>query len=64
MRIMLLFVPVLAFILNIFGLMRIIPPYFTIPLLFISIYVTVYFYQSKKQFKGFKPSNRRRSRFI
>ncbi|GAE94290.1 hypothetical protein JCM21714_3434 [Gracilibacillus boraciitolerans JCM 21714] len=54
MRLLLLILPLFALILNIFGLMRLIPLYFTIPLLFASIYMTVYFFYDKKQFKGFR----------
>ncbi|WP_187371055.1 hypothetical protein [Gracilibacillus massiliensis] len=53
MRLLLVILPIFAFILNIFGLMRLIPLYFTIPLLFATIYMTVYSFQNKKQFKGF-----------
>ncbi|WP_205317671.1 hypothetical protein [Oceanobacillus zhaokaii] len=31
-----------SFVLNILGLMQLIPLYFTLPLLFISIYLTIY----------------------
>ncbi|UOQ46935.1 hypothetical protein MUN88_12625 [Gracilibacillus caseinilyticus] len=54
MKILLLLIPVFAFFLNIFGLMRLIPPYITVPLLFFTIYFTVYFFHHKKQFKGFQ----------
>ncbi|MDX8045797.1 hypothetical protein SH601_07315 [Gracilibacillus sp. S3-1-1] len=53
MKLLLIILPLFAFILNIFGLMRLIPLYFTIPLLFITIHTTLYFWQDKKQFKGF-----------
>ncbi|WP_162840587.1 MULTISPECIES: hypothetical protein [Gracilibacillus] len=58
MKLLLWLIPLFAFILNIFGLMQMIPLYLTIPLLFISIYTTIYFYQHKKSFKGFKSLTR------
>lgn len=52
-KLLLLIIPLFAFVLNIFGLMQLIPRILTVPLLFISIYMVVYIYYDKKQFKGF-----------
>ncbi|SER87020.1 hypothetical protein SAMN04487944_111134 [Gracilibacillus ureilyticus] len=54
MRILIFLLPLFALFLNIFGLMRLIPMYLTIPLLFITIYMSVYFYFDRKKFKGFR----------
>ncbi|WP_208590181.1 hypothetical protein [Gracilibacillus suaedae] len=58
MKVLLFVLPVFAFILNIFGLMRMIPLYYTVPLLFVTIYMTVYFWRDRKQFKGFQKATR------
>ncbi|KAB8139100.1 hypothetical protein F9U64_01510 [Gracilibacillus oryzae] len=54
MRLLIFLLPLFALFLNIFGLMRLIPVYFTVPLLFITIYISVYCYFHKRKFKGFK----------
>lgn len=50
--IMLTFV-VIAFFLNILGLMQLIPPIITLPLLFISIFIIIYYVNNRKRFRGF-----------
>ncbi|MGN8644595.1 hypothetical protein ACTNEO_00740 [Gracilibacillus sp. HCP3S3_G5_1] len=58
MKVLLFILPLFAFILNIFGLMRMIPLYITIPLLFVTIYMTIYFMRDRRQFKGFQKATR------
>lgn len=41
-----------AIILNIFGLMRLIPLYITLPLLFLSIYLTIYSFTHRNVYRG------------
>ncbi|WP_277678591.1 hypothetical protein [Gracilibacillus dipsosauri] len=53
MRLIFILLAVFAAFLNLLGLLRFIPMYITIPLLFVSIYLAVYFYNDRKQFKGF-----------
>ncbi|MDF0727930.1 hypothetical protein PY093_14730 [Cytobacillus sp. S13-E01] len=43
----------LTFLLNIFGLMNLIPLYITAPLLFCSLLYTCFHLNTRKQFKGF-----------
>ncbi|MBM7571541.1 hypothetical protein [Aquibacillus albus] len=45
---------VVAFFFNILGLMRLIPMFITLPMLFISIYLTVFSFSHRNSFKGFK----------
>ncbi|RKQ14143.1 hypothetical protein D8M05_14015 [Oceanobacillus bengalensis] len=40
-----------AFFLNILGLMQLIPLFFTLPLLFISIYLTIYSFRNPKNYR-------------
>ncbi|WP_373895699.1 hypothetical protein ACUL41_11930 [Virgibacillus natechei] len=49
-----LFVTVFAFILNILGLMQIIPLYITLPLLFLSLYLTIYSFTHRRVYRGQK----------
>lgn len=42
---------VFAFFLNILGFMRLIPLYITLPLLFISIYLTIFSFTHKNSFR-------------
>lgn len=49
-----LFLTFVAFIFNLLGLMQIIPLYITLPLLFISIYLTVYTYTQRKVYRGMR----------
>ncbi|WP_157967412.1 MULTISPECIES: hypothetical protein [Paraliobacillus] len=51
---MFLLIACCAFILNIFALMDIIPMLLTLPLLFISIYFTLFSFTHKRTFRGFK----------
>ncbi len=44
---------IVAFFLNILGLMKLIPLYITSPLLFIIIFVTLYLLNHRKTFRGF-----------
>ncbi|TQS75805.1 hypothetical protein DX933_05920 [Ornithinibacillus gellani] len=44
----------IAFFLNILGLMRLIPLYITLPLLFLSIYLSIYSMTHKRTFKGMR----------
>ncbi|RKQ32631.1 hypothetical protein D8M06_11880 [Oceanobacillus halophilus] len=46
-----LLLTLVAFFLNIFGLMQLIPPYITLPLLFISIYLTIYSFTNRKTYR-------------
>ncbi|MDY0407910.1 hypothetical protein RWD45_03900 [Virgibacillus soli] len=43
---------IVAFFLNILGLMRLIPLYFTLPLLFFSIYFTIFSFTHRKTYRG------------
>ncbi|WP_443089741.1 hypothetical protein [Virgibacillus sp. MG-45] len=43
---------IIAFFLNILGLMRLIPLYITLPLLFFSIYFTIYTFTHKNAYRG------------
>ncbi|MUV36512.1 putative membrane protein YizD [Lentibacillus sp. JNUCC-1] len=43
---------VVAFVLNIFGLMQLIPLYITLPLLFIAIYATIFTFAHRKTYRG------------
>ncbi|PAV29183.1 hypothetical protein CIL05_12355 [Virgibacillus profundi] len=47
-----LFLTVFAFFLNVLGLMSLIPLYFTLPLLFISIYLTIYSFTHRRVYRG------------
>jgi len=44
-------------LLNLFALMNLIPYLITLPLLFISIYLTIYSFFYRKVYKGFKKKN-------
>ncbi|MFC4386863.1 hypothetical protein ACFOZ1_03470 [Gracilibacillus marinus] len=54
MRIVWTILIVFAIVLNLFGLMRFIPLYFTAPLLFIVFYLAIYYSYGRKTFKGYK----------
>jgi len=43
-----LIISIFAFFLNMLGLMSLIPLYFTVPLLFVSIYLTIYSFTQGK----------------
>ncbi|CDQ40636.1 MULTISPECIES: hypothetical protein [Virgibacillus] len=43
-----------AFFLNILGLMQVIPLYITLPLLFVSIYLTIYSFTNKRLYRGMR----------
>ncbi|ENH96184.1 hypothetical protein J416_12272 [Gracilibacillus halophilus YIM-C55.5] len=45
---------VVAFVLNLLGLMRFIPMVLTIPMLFVTIYLYIFHVYHRKQFKGFQ----------
>lgn len=47
-----LMIMIIAIILNVFGLMQLIPLYITLPLLFISIYLTIYTFTHRKVYRG------------
>ncbi|MEC5423595.1 hypothetical protein QGM71_08835 [Virgibacillus sp. C22-A2] len=49
-----LLVTLFAFFLNILGLMAIIPLYITLPLLFLSIYLTIYSFTHKRVYRGMR----------
>ncbi|WP_217585921.1 hypothetical protein [Lentibacillus saliphilus] len=46
------FLTIVAFVLNIFGLMQLIPLYITLPLLFISIYATIFSFSHRNTYRG------------
>lgn len=50
--ILFLILTAVAFILNILGLMQVMPLYITLPLLFISIYLTIYSFVYKRTYRG------------
>ncbi|GAB3059848.1 hypothetical protein [Virgibacillus ainsalahensis] len=50
--ILFLILSIFAFIFNLFGLLQIIPLYFTLPLLFLSIYLTIYSFTHKRVYRG------------
>nr|WP_077623048.1 hypothetical protein [Sediminibacillus massiliensis] len=52
-----LFLTVIAFFLNILGFMRLIPILITLPLLFFSIYFTLFSLTYRKTFRGFPRKN-------
>ena len=43
-----------AFILNLFAFMEVIPLFFTLPLLFISIYLTIFSFTHKRVYRGMR----------
>jgi hypothetical protein len=45
---------VLAFIINIFGLMHLYPIYLTSPILFFSLLMLLHYLNNRKRFKGFR----------
>lgn len=45
---------IIAFFLNILGLMRLIPLYITLPLLFLSIYFTIFTFTHKRVYRGMR----------
>ncbi|TXL64077.1 hypothetical protein FHP05_10340 [Cerasibacillus terrae] len=47
-----LFLTIVAFFLNVLGLMKLIPLYFTIPLLFVSIYFTLFSFAHRHVYRG------------
>ncbi|WP_409974452.1 hypothetical protein [Bacillus sp. Bva_UNVM-123] len=49
---MILFI-IFSFIINLLGLMKIFPLYFTSPLLFISLLIFIFSLNERKKFKGF-----------
>ncbi|SDL97917.1 hypothetical protein [Sediminibacillus halophilus] len=51
---------VAAFFLNLLGFMRLLPLYFTLPLLFITIYLTIFSFVYRHAFKGFSRMRSRR----
>ncbi|MBO1002968.1 hypothetical protein ACFSKI_02270 [Pseudogracilibacillus auburnensis] len=48
------FCTIILIILNLFALMRLIPYLITLPLLFLSIYLTIYTFTYRKMFRGTK----------
>ncbi len=44
----------IAFLLNILGLMRLIPLYITLPLLFLSIYLTTFSFTHHRVYRGMR----------
>lgn len=50
----LLLATIVIFILNLFAFMQLIPMLITLPLLFVSIYVTLYTFTQKRSFKGMR----------
>ncbi|WP_419096095.1 hypothetical protein [Rossellomorea pakistanensis] len=51
---LLLLLIIIAFFLNILGLLKLMPIYITSPLLFLSLLCFIYYMNYAKQFKGFK----------
>ncbi|SDJ86883.1 hypothetical protein SAMN05216243_1226 [Sediminibacillus albus] len=49
----------IAFLFNLFGILRLVPLYFTMPILFISIYLTIFSFAYKNTFRGFSKISRR-----
>jgi len=49
-----LILTIIAFFLNIFGLMRLIPLYFTLPILFLSVYFTIFTFTHKRMYRGMR----------
>ncbi|MFC0524763.1 hypothetical protein ACFFGV_14390 [Pontibacillus salicampi] len=49
-----LIVTLIALVLNLFGLMRLIPMFFTMPLLFVSLYFTIFTLTHRRSFKGIR----------
>ncbi|RYG72114.1 hypothetical protein EU245_11535 [Lentibacillus lipolyticus] len=47
-----LLLTIVAAILNLFGLMRLIPLFITLPALFISIYLTIYSFTHRNVYRG------------
>nr|GGG78134.1 hypothetical protein GCM10011398_24160 [Virgibacillus oceani] len=45
---------IVAFFLNILGLMQLIPLFISLPLLFISLYLTIYTFTHKRVFRGMR----------
>ncbi|OZU90619.1 hypothetical protein CIL03_05635 [Virgibacillus indicus] len=45
---------IISFFLNILGLMSLIPLYFTLPLLFVSIYLTIYSFTHRRVYRGMR----------
>ncbi|HAM79826.1 MAG TPA: hypothetical protein DCO80_03340 [Ornithinibacillus sp.] len=41
-----------AFLLNLFGLMKLIPLYFTLPILFFCIYFTIFLFAHRNKYRG------------
>ncbi|WP_047982375.1 hypothetical protein [Ornithinibacillus contaminans] len=41
-----------AFLLNLFGLLQLIPLYFTLPILFFSIYFTIFSFAHRNTYRG------------
>lgn len=50
----LLLLTIVIFILNLFAFMQLIPMLITLPLLFISIYVTLYSFTQKRSYRGMR----------
>lgn len=50
--ILLLIITIVAFFLNILGLMQIIPFWITLPMLFLSIYLTIYAFTHRNVYHG------------
>lgn len=55
-----LLLTVFALILNILGLMQIIPLYITLPLLFLSLYLTIFSFTHRRMYRGHKIEKRPR----
>ncbi len=49
-----LIVTIIAFFLNLFALMKLIPLFITLPLLFLSIYLTVFTFTHKRVYRGMR----------
>ncbi len=49
-----LLLTIIIFILNLFAFMQLIPMLITLPLLFISIYVTLYAFTQRRSFRGMR----------
>ncbi|GAA0593278.1 hypothetical protein GCM10009001_06760 [Virgibacillus siamensis] len=50
--VLLLIITIVAFFLNILGLMQIIPFWITLPMLFVSIYLTIYAFTHRNVYRG------------
>lgn len=51
---MFLTITIIAFFLNLFALMKLIPLFITLPLLFLSIYLTIFSFTHKRAYRGMR----------